>query len=617
MADIQKPDMSKQWANSGNKTPPADSLINSGWVAGQIPLESDFNYIDARQDQGLAYLLQKGIPEWDSNTEYQTNKSYVQYGGKVYKCIQAGTNKQPDVQAAYWQYEQGMSPSRTIASFDGTGVADGSVIFFAGRDTVGDGGDGNLRFLAGNSTTPDGVIVYAVTGGRLVREGWTVLGFNGDINVKWAGAKGSPANDTAAFQAAAAAVVGGRVRVPRGTYRINNIGIRGVVFEGAGFEETILEAHTTTSGYLLDCTLNTDGVTPNTDGHFGGTRNLSIDGRGLGVGGIRTYGGFATLEYMWVRRCNIGYDIGLPIAMTVRSLYATQNVKGFHTYSGPGDLATSLNMIGCWSDSNTLYNYHIEQLTYSTFVGCASQGVGASGIGWYIEGNTNSSGFGTSLTFTSCASEGDLGTPFYFKNQRGFTLTAPKIVQQPNNKDLIVLDNASGEVTAYQSPGAGGGFYGLRVINLSDSLGSVVLTGGEFTMPDAELALCTILGSQVNGRRRLSISGNDHGQTESPSGLGVTENNYAGLTTSCGRARLTTFNPTATITGLTGGDDGREIHLFNYSPSNNIVLAHENAGSSATNRFVLPGATNFTLTPYSSVVLVYDGTLQRWTVKGG
>ena len=68
MADIQKPDMTKQWASSGDKTPPSDALLASGWNSGDIPSNTDFNYIDARQDQGLAYILQKGIPEWESIT---------------------------------------------------------------------------------------------------------------------------------------------------------------------------------------------------------------------------------------------------------------------------------------------------------------------------------------------------------------------------------------------------------------------------------------------------------------------------------------------------------------------------------------------------------------------
>lgn len=102
MADIQKPDMSKQWASSGDKTAPADSLIASGWNSGDIPTNTDFNFIDARQDQGLAYVLQKGIPEWDASTEYQVNKSFVQYNGKLYKSLQTATNKQPDVQTTFW-----------------------------------------------------------------------------------------------------------------------------------------------------------------------------------------------------------------------------------------------------------------------------------------------------------------------------------------------------------------------------------------------------------------------------------------------------------------------------------------------------------------------------------
>ena len=102
MADIQKPDMSKQWASSGDKTAPADSLIASGWNSGDIPANTDFNFIDARQDQGLAYVLQKGIPEWDTGTEYQANKSFVQYNGKLYKALQTAVNKQPDVQTTYW-----------------------------------------------------------------------------------------------------------------------------------------------------------------------------------------------------------------------------------------------------------------------------------------------------------------------------------------------------------------------------------------------------------------------------------------------------------------------------------------------------------------------------------
>lgn len=83
-----------------------------------------------------------------------------------------------------------------ITAFDGTGVADGAMFNFAGRDTVGDSGGGLLRFLAGSTAAANGVTVYAVTGGRLVREGWSVFG----VRPEWAGAKGNGvAIDTAAI----------------------------------------------------------------------------------------------------------------------------------------------------------------------------------------------------------------------------------------------------------------------------------------------------------------------------------------------------------------------------------------------------------------------------------
>lgn len=108
-----------------------------------------------------------------------------------------------------------------ILSFDGSKVPDKTLINFADRDTVGDGGGGPLRFLKGSTATADGVTIYAVTGGRLVREGWSVFG----INVLWAGAKrDGVTDDTAAIQAAINIAVAwlGRVFLPGGDYVVSS-----------------------------------------------------------------------------------------------------------------------------------------------------------------------------------------------------------------------------------------------------------------------------------------------------------------------------------------------------------------------------------------------------------
>lgn len=101
MADIQKPDMSSVWASGGAILTPSTAKIETGWTA-EIPPHQWENYVQNRQDSALAYLFQKGIPEWDATTEYQANKSFVQYAGVIYKAKTLNTNKQPNSNPSDW-----------------------------------------------------------------------------------------------------------------------------------------------------------------------------------------------------------------------------------------------------------------------------------------------------------------------------------------------------------------------------------------------------------------------------------------------------------------------------------------------------------------------------------
>lgn len=73
-----------------------------------------------------------------------------------------------------------------------------------------------------------------------------------------------------------------------------------------------------------------------------------------------------------------------------------------------------------------------------------------------------------------------------------------------------------------------------------------------------------------------------------------------------------------TITGMTGGSDGREVTIFNASTGFNINIEIENTGSSAANRFVLYNASKNTFIPIpakSSMTFWYDATDSRWRQK--
>ena len=121
-----------------------------------------------------------------------------------------------------------VSADKVITGFDAAGVKDGAWIHFAGRDTVGDGGGGMFRYSSSSTQATDGGTVFAPAGGgRLFREGWTVSGFNGQLNVRWFGAKGDGAtDDSAAVQSALNAAYsssGKSVIFQSGNYVVNSV----------------------------------------------------------------------------------------------------------------------------------------------------------------------------------------------------------------------------------------------------------------------------------------------------------------------------------------------------------------------------------------------------------
>lgn len=68
-----------------------------------------------------------------------------------------------------------------------------------------------------------------------------------------------------------------------------------------------------------------------------------------------------------------------------------------------------------------------------------------------------------------------------------------------------------------------------------------------------------------------------------------------------------------TITGFANVWPGRFVVVANVGGSD-LVIAHDNAGSSVPHRVIVHTAANLTLNLRESVILVYDGQSQRWRV---
>lgn len=92
--DLIKYDMTDIWAVAGDVVAPDSAKIRAGWGVEVVPRQW-WNWFENRQDQNIAYMLQKGFPEWDATTQYINNKSYVQRNGIVYKATATSTNSDP------------------------------------------------------------------------------------------------------------------------------------------------------------------------------------------------------------------------------------------------------------------------------------------------------------------------------------------------------------------------------------------------------------------------------------------------------------------------------------------------------------------------------------------
>src|SRR5690554_5601112 len=103
MALVDKPDVNKVWAVGGAIVEPPDSKKQLGWVAEVPPFQFE-NWIQNRQDLFNAHVNQRGIVEWDGETEYEAGRSYVQdpVDGTIYRCTVSNTNNIPSSSPGFW-----------------------------------------------------------------------------------------------------------------------------------------------------------------------------------------------------------------------------------------------------------------------------------------------------------------------------------------------------------------------------------------------------------------------------------------------------------------------------------------------------------------------------------
>lgn len=171
MADLTRPNFGEAWASEGEKLSPGEAKLKMGWVQEMMTCQYE-NYLQARQDEAILYLLQKGVPEYSATQEYTANKSVVVYQGNLYMATSTVTGVLPTVTASWKRISPTVGANGAVSiSSGGTGATTAAEA----RTNLGLG-----TASTANLPTTNGVVVRSADNTLISR---LLTGTSGNISV--------------------------------------------------------------------------------------------------------------------------------------------------------------------------------------------------------------------------------------------------------------------------------------------------------------------------------------------------------------------------------------------------------------------------------------------------
>ena len=169
----------------------------------------------------------------------------------------------------------------------------------------------------------------------------------------------------------------------------------------------------------------------------------------------------------------------------------------------------------------------------------------------------------------------------------------------------LTINNTMSEVNAWT----------INAIALTGGTGSI--TGYVSTFTVGGMTTSGLGGAETHAFRhtgRRTGRGVDAFEPLSPSQLTADVNDYAPATGNSMRQvwRVDT-DASRTITGI-AVQQGSDTQWITNVGANNLVLAHQNVSSAASNRIISPTGANLTLGPDESACLWHDTTTDRWRI---
>lgn len=184
MAIIQnKPNMNYGvWGSNGNIAVPTSEKVDLGWIIERPPNEV-MNWLQNRQDSMLQFVNQRGIPTWDSLTEYPLN-AYVVRNGTLYRAISQNIDKDPTLNSAIWNvafatYTDYSNLYNEVQSIKGV---EGYLDLYVSKNNPVMLGE--AKGVGYKDSTGDSGLTFSGTTAQIEKEGVVVAEFSGGSNPK-------------------------------------------------------------------------------------------------------------------------------------------------------------------------------------------------------------------------------------------------------------------------------------------------------------------------------------------------------------------------------------------------------------------------------------------------
>lgn len=117
MTIYNRPEDVPAWAEAGDRVQPSDAEIQEGWPLSPVPPSRQrFNWLLNFLANGVRYLMQRGIAEWNEDEDYPIS-GRVQHAGLTWVALDDNLGIEPGTDPLIWE-RWGFSASELISLFD-------------------------------------------------------------------------------------------------------------------------------------------------------------------------------------------------------------------------------------------------------------------------------------------------------------------------------------------------------------------------------------------------------------------------------------------------------------------------------------------------------------------